>query len=419
MRKTNKILITIILLSSLLLSIGYSAINNITLDIKGKAVAIPTTRILINGEDFNKTLKNSISTNSVNTTITKIVFDYWVNGYSENGVVVFKESDWGKGTPIDVDGLGGIKLFKSDDGTKAYILSETQIYANINCKDMFYYMKGVAEIVFNNFDTSKVENMYRLFRHCEEIETLDISSFNTENVTNMYDMFGSCTKLSNIKGLNTLKTSKVTDMSRMFWECTGLTSLDVSTFNTSNVIYMHQTFGGCTELTKIKLGSNFDTSKVKNMASMFYCDFKLTEIDVSFFDTSNVTKMNHMFGSCYELTKIKFGSSFNTSKVTTMESMFMDAHKLTEIDLTHFDTSNVINMTEMFFDSTELKTIYVSNKWSTAKVTQSTDMFNYCNSLVGGAGTTYDSNNVDITYARIDGGPDSETPGYFTFKANN
>ena len=32
------------------------------------------------------------------------------------------------------------------------------------------------------FDTSKVQNMYRLFENCTSLETLDLSHFNTMNV---------------------------------------------------------------------------------------------------------------------------------------------------------------------------------------------------------------------------------------------
>ena len=39
-------------------------------------------------------------------------------------------------------------------------------------------------------------------------------------------------------------------------------------------------------------------------------------------------------------------------------------------------------------------------------------MFQYCRSLVGGQGTTYDENHVDAAYAHLDGGPSN--PGYFT-----
>ena len=68
----------------------------------------------------------------------------------------------------------------------------------------------------------------------------------------------------------------------------------------------------------------------------------------------------------------------------------------------------------MFYNSTKLKTIYASNKFNTDTVTDSTSMFSGCASLVGGAGTKYNSSYVDKTYARIDGG--TTNPGYFTSK---
>ena len=69
-------------------------------------------------------------------------------------------------------------------------------------------------------------------------------------------------------------------------------------------------------------------------------------------------------------------------------------------------------MSYMFYNFTNLKTIYVSNKFNTDKVTDSTNMFSGCTNLVGGAGTKYNSSYVDKKYARIDGG--TSNPGYFT-----
>ncbi|MBR0527368.1 MAG: dockerin type I repeat-containing protein, partial [Prevotella sp.] len=63
--------------------------------------------------------------------------------------------------------------------------------------------------------------------------------------------------------------------------------------------------------------------------------------------------------------------------------------------------------------------IYVGDGWSTEGLTganSSTNMFAACTSIVGGKGTTYDANHWDKEYARIDGGPGSETPGYLTEK---
>lgn len=66
----------------------------------------------------------------------------------------------------------------------------------------------------------------------------------------------------------------------------------------------------------------------------------------------------------------------------------------------------------MFNYCSNLATIYASNSWSTANVTDSENMFYGCTSLVGGAGTTYDSSHTDASYAHVDEG--SSNPGYLT-----
>ena len=87
--------------------------------------------------------------------------------------------------------------------------------------------------------------------------------------------------------------------------------------------------------------------------------------------------------------------------------------RVTSLDLSSFDTSNVRDMSSMFQAATNLKTIYASDKFVTTNVTKSSAMFRYCESLVGGNGTVYNSSNTGKTYARID---TASTPGYFTLK---
>ena len=92
--------------------------------------------------------------------------------------------------------------------------------------------------------------------------------------------------------------------------------------------------------------------------------------------------------------------------------MFSDCVYLTSLDLSGWDTSRVENMSKMFYDCRSLLAIYASPSFVTDSVTDATNMFYICNALRGGAGTTYDSNNIGAAYARIDGGPSA--PGYFT-----
>ena len=129
--------------------------------------------------------------------------------------------------------------------------------------------------------------------------------------------------------------------------------------------------------------------------------------------TANVTDMGYMFYGCSGLTSLDV-SGFNTANVTNMERMFGDCSSLTSLDLSGFNTANVTDMYYMFEGCSALKTIYSGSGWTTNAVTDGNDMFSLCTSLVGGAGTVYDANHVDYTYAHIDGG--ASNPGYFTDK---
>ena len=184
-----------------------------------------------------------------------------------------------------------------------------------------------------------------------------------------------------IDGMENLKTDNVTDMRGMFYGCSRPTSLDVSHFNTAKVTTMEFLFCGCNSLTNINLKS-FNTSKVESMFDMFVSCTNLTSLDISNFNTTNVTSMYRMFGGC---------------------------SSLTSLDLSNFNTSNVKDMKYLFSDCTSLKTIYASN-WN-VNANSGYNMFLGCVSLVGGNGTTYDSNHIDNEYARID---EPGQPGYFT-----
>ena len=240
--------------------------------------------------------------------------------------------------------------------------------------------------------------------------TVDVSEFDTSNVADMSYMFSG---EPNIVGINYLDTSNVTNMSYMFYYNTSVTNLDLRNFDTSNVTDMMGMFSNCTNLTSLDL-SSFDTSNVTNMSRMFYMDSSLISLDLSSLDTSNVNDMTSMFGST-GLTSLEL-TNFNTSNVTGMANMFSNTN-FTVLDLSSFDTSSVTNMRNMFYNSSHLTTIYASDKFVTSGLRSSfarEDTFYGCTSLVGGAGSTYLLSYRTAVYARIDGGPQPTTRGYFT-----
>ena len=291
-----------------------------------------------------------------------------------------------------------------------------------------FYRSQTELLNLSSFDTSKVTSMSGMFSDSQATTIKGLENFNTSNVTDMCDMFAG-TKVRTLN-LSKFDTSKVTNMSGMFAD-TSLTSLNVSNFNTSKVTDMSCMFVGG-KFTILDL-SNFDTSNVDNMGGMFI-DSQVKTLDLSNFDTSNVTEMWRMFDGA-QATKIVL-SSFNTSNVTNMYQMFSKSHVnnldlsnfntskvidmnrmfwstyATTIDVSSFDTSKVTDMNSMFYGGDNLKTIYASSKFVTTAVSDSEVMFEGSTSLVGGAGTKYNSSYTDKTYARIDDG--TSNPGYFT-----
>ena len=345
-----------------------------------------------------------------------------------------------------------------------------------NMSNLFNACKLLETIDVSHFNTEKVTTMEAMFRDCEKVEVLNVSGFDTRLVTSMSNMFRDCYALStlDVSGFN---TGSVTDMSSMFYRCgyntlnaldvsrfdtrevrnmafmfnscnqsnldvrgfvtdnvTRMdymftnyngTSLDVSSFVTVNVTRMDYMFSGCKNLTSLDL-SSFNTGNVENMNSMFgysYADNNgitegnnLTSINFGDnFNTEKVTDMAYMFFGCKKLESLDLGDKFNTGIVTNMSNMFDQCSSLTTLDLSKFKTEKVTTMPRMFFNCTSLKKIYVTEGlWTNAGVTSGYQVFSGDTKLVGDNGTTYDPNNVSYEYARIDGGSDSDTPGYLT-----
>lgn len=213
------------------------------------------------------------------------------------------------------------------------------------------------------------------------------SSFLQARPTSTRSWFEGMPLLTTIDGLQFLNTSEVTTMTSMFENCQNLTNLDLSNFCTRNVAWFGSMFKQCYNLKNLNL-SSFKTRAAGNMQYMFY--------------------------DCRSLTTLSLGNFHTTTQLYDISDMFCGCDKLTSLDLSGFNTRAVTQMGNMFRDCSELKTIYVGNKWSTAKAEAYAMMFYGCTSLEGGAGTTYSEQHTNGMYANIDGG--SSNPGYLTYK---
>ena len=231
------------------------------------------------------------------------------------------------------------------------------------------------------------------------------ASFANARPTTCYAWFKNFSELMKIEGIENLNTENVTSMAYMFSSCNKLAELDVTHFNTANVKNMEYMFECCKGLSSLDV-TNFNTANVTNMLAMFGRT-SLTSLDVTHFNTANVKDMTSMFYACRGLTSLDV-TNFNTANVTSMRDMFCNCDKLTSLDVTNFNTAKVTDMGYMFCRCHNLKEIYVSDKFVTDAVTNSYQMFAYCESLSGDI--DWSDKAVDKTYAKIDG-------GYFRDKA--
>ena len=153
-----------------------------------------------------------------------------------------------------------------------------------------------------------------------------------------------------------------------------------------------QWFEDCVNLTEIRNLDKLNTSLVVDMSRTFANCVSLTALDLSTFDTANV----------------------GTNLQGNFNAMFENCSSLTTVDLSSFDTANASAMKDMFSGCEALTTIYASDRFVTAQVTgqrAGQNVFMDCFNLVGGNGTRFNPDNVNVGYAHID---TESNPGYFT-----
>ena len=305
-----------------------------------------------------------------------------------------------------------------DNGTIYYYTEANIVALNDNSSRLFYCFKKLNDLDVLSFETPHLTNISYMFNYTA-LTSLDLSSWDISDVTSVdYIIDNSSVEELNISGwdfsnvnqdwnspLNAIVGDNRSDYLKRFIgrNLKGLKRMDRAFANNWILEYIDLT--------------GTDTSQVTTFSEAFKQNYLLTQIDgLEDFDTSNAENMYMMFYGCRVLGFLNL-SNWNTSNVIDMGQMFDYLYELKSLDISSFDTSNVTNMYGMFSDCKKIETIYVGSGWNTSQVTNGNSMFNLDAKLVGGAGTIFDSNHTDTSYAHVDEG--SSNPGYFTYKANN
>lgn len=233
----------------------------------------------------------------------------WVEqgNYGDNGYFVMDAE--GNGIVYALDDSKPISLNNVPDQTKANAKLTTLTYLNqvIAPTNSLGFFIGNAELTkisgLENFDTSNVTNMDKMFYNNSKLNSLNVTAFDTSAVTSMNEMFSGDSALTSLD-VSKFNTSNVTSMSGMFSGMMSITSIDVSNFDTSNVTNMEAMFVNTDALTSLDV-SNFKTSKVTSFRRFLSSDNSrksITSLNVSNLDVSNATDIRYMFKSNPSLT---------------------------------------------------------------------------------------------------------------------
>jgi surface protein len=336
------------------------------------------------------------------------------------------------------------RLFNQDIGTKEVTVNGVTYTAwdtsNVTSMNVMFYINSTAFAgSFNNGDsdsiknwnTSKVADMYRLFRNQpvfnQPINTQAVTvgsstytAWDTLNVTNMEAMLFSGLALGAFnQNICNWNTSKVTTMSTMF-AYQGYLNQDIGTkvvtvngvtytaWNTSNVTTFYYMLGNTSSFGAGSFNNgdsdsikNWNTSKATDIRSLFQNQPNFNQdvgtkvvtvngLTYTAWDTLNVTSLDSVFVNFTQINQGLFNNggsdsikNWNTSKVTNLNYIFegqvnfnqdISTKSVTINGSTYsaWSTTNVTTMNSSFSNATAFNSNIGS--WNTAKVTNMTSM---------------------------------------------
>lgn len=407
--KDSFIFISFISLIVLFMSIGYAAINSISLEISGYASASPMQGLVITDARYSTDYQADLTASKINNiyqtnlsstiVLTQNRFSYITyeisiynstdNDYSyvetaymtgtntyDNENIVFTLTNLSTGEIIE---SGQTKTFKITFSYKNYVIPDN---STLNSILNFKFEKLEEEIVvaagtlINSGSEDKtfgyplqkyyLEEIYTVNHKnipADAIDTWDASvEGNNSIMAWTLDTDGDSLKELYL-GTDGGKIMLPQNSSYMFSSYSNVTTIDFNNVDTSLVTDMSYMFYGLSSITTIDF-SNFNTSQVTNMNSMFYYSSGFTSLDLSSFDTSNVTNMGYMFYYMYKLTSLDL-SSFDTSNVTNISYMFAYSYKIETLKLNNASFGNVTTANMAFYQLPS--TVYIIAKDDTAR----------------------------------------------------
>lgn len=158
------------------------------------------------------------------------------------------------------------------------------------------------------------------------------------------------------KGIQALDYSAEGNGSVLGW-IENKTELIISSAENTSIIApldCQRIFEPCYNVEEIRF-FNFDTTRTKSFAKMFYYLDRLKHVEMPFLQTQHVVTMESMFEGCINLEKITGLKTLNTVNVENYSYMFKHCHAVRDIDISGFQKQIKANVREMISNCPSLE----------------------------------------------------------------
>ena len=137
---------------------------------------------------------------------------------------------------------------------------------------MFLNSKEIKEIDCSHFNCLFITSCISMFENCDSLTKINFGMLDFPLVTNFERMFCGCINLRELD-VSKFKSSKCEYISQMFKNCKSITEINMINWNLENLkdswVFgngIEDLFCGCKKLNNIKLNTNFNNKKLKNIS---------------------------------------------------------------------------------------------------------------------------------------------------------
>jgi surface protein len=273
---------------------------------------------------------------------------------------------------VSADGLYELKFELTSNRTRMYTLTSKTFdkLTKISFDNIAYSITKVY-----SFNPIFLETIDNLFYDCRGLTYVNATDWDLSHIKTMYRTFRDCEELKTIEGIETWNVSNIESMEETFLGCKLLESLDLSNWRLNNLITMSETFSGCSSLKSLGEIGNWDFNNLETIQSPF-AGTAIAEMDVSSWNIRTVKKLE-VFKSMKSLTSVGDISKWDTSNVEDLYGFMLGCESIEEIDLTGWDVRKVKDFGCAFYECFNLKEIKGIENWNLESAENISACFSY------------------------------------------